>query len=42
MPLANVLTNHWGEPGLDTLAGYQQRGGYGALRKALELAHGNR
>ncbi|HCF59648.1 MAG TPA: NADH-quinone oxidoreductase subunit F [Myxococcales bacterium] len=38
MPLANVLTNHWGEPGVDTLAGYQQRGGYGSLRKALELA----
>ena len=37
IPLTPVLTAHWDEPDIFTLAGYQRSGGYRALRQALTL-----
>ena len=37
IPLTPVLTAHWDEPDIFTLAGYQRSGGYQALRQALTL-----
>jgi NADH-quinone oxidoreductase subunit F len=36
-----VLSAHFGEPAARTLAGWTERGGYGALRKALAMAPGD-
>jgi NADH-quinone oxidoreductase subunit F len=36
-----VLSEHFGEPAARTLAGWTERGGYGALRKALAMAPGD-
>jgi NADH-quinone oxidoreductase subunit F len=33
-----VLTEHWGDPGVIPLAGYEAAGGYRALRRALEMS----
>jgi len=32
-----ILSEHFGDPAARTLAGWQERGGYAALRKALEM-----
>ncbi len=36
MPLTPVITEHWDDPELFTLAGYQRHGGYRALTSALK------
>ena len=36
MPLTPVITEHWDDPELFTLAGYQRHGGYRALASALQ------
>ena len=33
-----VLTARWGRDGADTIDGYLQTGGYGALRRALDMS----
>ena len=35
IPLTPVLTAHWDDPKIFTLAGYQRTGGYQGLRNAL-------
>ena len=36
MPLTPVITEHWDDPELYTLAGYRRHGGYRALESALK------
>ena len=37
-PFEKLISKNWGKPGSHTLAAYQKGGGYGALKRALEMS----